>query len=249
MASYLKSLYCYLFPDINLSEDDVNKMIICIKNNDYNYNYTHDDYLMLIKYLYKFIDNISDKSFGYYDLFKIALDDIITFVDNMKEYGNGHTYHYNYYLVYNMYEYLDDTKLLYYMSKLLQQICVDNRHMFCGLTTKQNWSQQVKNAFQIFELRVPHIYWEVNFYEEQYEFIIHLLFLMDRNYIYNNSSIVIDLLPVISNNKVYYFTHISLDNSGVNFYITSDNLNKLINGQSKNIHFIKFKNDKFKNLH
>ena len=51
MVSYLKSLYCYLFPDINLSADEINKMIICIKNNDYNHNYTHDDYLMLIKYL------------------------------------------------------------------------------------------------------------------------------------------------------------------------------------------------------
>jgi hypothetical protein len=105
-----------IFGEYKLEQNDIDNMMQCIKTNNYarQYdNYDYDDITMLLKYIIN--NNIKDT-------INSIINNIIDHMDNYSQYIRDNRLYdnrqktdnskYNDYLIFELYEYLSDTKLL-----------------------------------------------------------------------------------------------------------------------------------------
>jgi len=182
----LKSIHRMIFGEHKLEQKEIDDMLYCIKTHNFakQYaNYDYDDIVMLLKY-------IKDSATGN----TYIINNIISHMDNYTQYiRDNRLYHprqkidnskYNDYLIFELYEYLSDSKLL---------------SLFC--TKMVNWD--VGKNLQYIKISVncvPNIK-----YRAPYHYEINYKFIFDGLTCYGSPRITmsdfVELVPSTLNSK------------------------------------------------
>ena len=169
-----------IFGEHKLEQKEIDDMLYCIKNNNYarQYaNYDYDDIVMLLKYI---IDNMEDNM---EDTINSIINNIINHMDNYTQYIRDNRLYYNRqkidnsnyndYLIFELYEYLSD-------MKLLDLLCIKMVYWDIGKNLKytkhilniMDMRPYIKEHIEITVNCVPNIKYRAPYhYEINYKFI------------------------------------------------------------------------------